>query len=299
MMINNLSKISGRAGLVISKHSPEILLGLGLIGFVGSLVAVSKASTKAEKIMKKHDNDMNTLKRVLDQYKGEKYSDEDYKKDQKIINAKTAKEMIVAYLPTFALITLSVGCILCSYGIIKKRHLALIAAYNGLQESFKDYRKRVIEEHGEEKDRMYKLGIKEETKAETIIGKNGKEKTKETKELVVDPNHHSQYARYFDSSSVQWNRNAEYNLMFLKAQQNYANDLLKSRGHIFLNEVYDMLGIPRSQAGQIVGWVKGEGDDFVDFGIFNDDGDARDFVNGYKDSILLDFNVDGIVYDLI
>lgn len=297
--MNKLINLTGRAGLVISKHSPEILLGVGLIGFVGSLVAVSKASVKAEEIMKKRENDMKTLDRVLEQYKGEKYTQEDYEKDKKIVNARTIKDMAKVYLPTIALTTISIGSILCSYGIIKKRHLALIAAYNGLQESFRDYRNRVIEEHGEEKDRMYKLGIKEETKAETITGKNGKEKTVETKEMVVDPNHHSQYARYFDSSSSQWNRNAEYNLMFLKAQQNYANDLLRSRGHIFLNEVYDMLGIPRSQAGQIVGWVKGEGDDFVDFGIFNDDGDARDFVNGYKDSILLDFNVDGIVYDLI
>ena len=298
-MINNLSKVAGRAGLVISKHSPEILLGVGLIGFVGSLVAVSKASVKAEEIMKSHNNSMKTLKRVLDEYGGNKYSEEDYKRDQKIISAKTTRNLIKAYIPTVALTTISIGSILCSYGIMRKRHLAILAAYTGLQESFLDYRKRVIEEHGEEKDRMYKLGIKEETKAETIIGKNGKEKTKETKELVVDPNHHSQYARFFDSSSTQWNRNSEYNLMFLKSQQNYANDLLKSRGHIFLNEVYDMLGIPRSQAGQIVGWVLGEGDDFVDFGIFDDSGDARDFVNGYKDSILLDFNVDGIVYDLI
>lgn len=297
--MNKLSIITGRAGLVISKHSPEILLGVGLLGFVGSLVAASKASIKAEEIKKKHDNDMKTLDSVLEHYEGEKYSKEDYEKDKKVVNARMVKDMIKAYLPTVGLVLVSVGSILCSYGIIKKRHLALLAAYSGLQESFRDYRKRVIEDYGEGTDQMYRLGIREETKAETITGKNGKEKVKETKSLVLDPNHHSQYARYFDSSSTQWNRNAEYNLMFLKAQQNYANDLLKSRGHIFLNEVYDMLGIPRSQAGQIVGWVKGEGDDFVDFGIFNDDGDARDFVNGYKDSILLDFNVDGIVYDLI
>lgn len=298
-MIDKLTKISGRAGLVISKHSPEILLCAGIIGFGVSLFTVSKASIKAEEIMKKHNNDMKTLKRVLEQYESDKYSEEDYKKDQKIVYAKTTKEMIKAYLPTVIVTGLSIGSILCSYGIMRKRHLALLAAYTGLQETFLDYRKRVIEDYGDEKDRIYRLGIREETKAETIVGKNGKEKTKESKELVVDPNHHSQYARFFDSSSTQWNRNAEYNLMFLKSQQNFANDLLKSRGHIFLNEVYDMLGIPRSQAGQIVGWVLGEGDDFVDFGIFDDDGDARDFVNGYKDSILLDFNVDGIVYDLI
>ena len=298
-MTTNLPKVVGKAGLILSKYSPEILLGAGIAGFIGTIIVTSKAATKAEEIMKKHDNDMKTLKRVLDEYDGKTYSEDDFNKDKRIVYARTIKEMAKAYGPTILLSTLSIGCILCSYGIIKKRHLALIAAYNGLQESFLDYRKRVIEDYGEGTDQMYRLGIREETKAEKIVGKNGKEKIKETKELVVDPNHHSQYARFFDSSSTQWNRNAEYNFMFLKSQQNYANEILKTRGHIFLNEVYDMLGIPRSQAGQIVGWVLGEGDDFVDFGIFDDEGDTRDFVNGYKDSILLDFNVDGIVYDLI
>ena len=88
--------------------------------------------------------------------------------------------------------------------------------------------------------------------------------------------------------------------MYLKAQQNSFNDLLRARGHVFLNEVYDGLGLERSQAGAVVGWVLGDGDNYVDFGIF--DGDkprARDFVNGLEASILLDFNVDGVIYDLI
>lgn len=297
--MNKLMSLTGKAGLIISKHSPEILLGLGIAGFVGSLVAASKASIKAKKIIDDCNADLEKVNEAFDKIDKSEYSEKDYNNDKRIIYTKTTINVAKTYAPTILLATISIGSLLGSYGIIKKRHLAVIAAYNGLQDAFLDYRKRVIEEHGEEKDRMYKLGIKEEIKAETITGKNGKEKTVESSELVIDPNHHSQYARFFDSSSVQWNRIPEYNLMFLKTTQNYANDLLRSRGHIFLNEVYDMLGIPRSQAGQIVGWVKGEGDDFVDFGIFDDNGDSRDFVNGYKDSILLDFNVDGIVYDLI
>jgi hypothetical protein len=131
---------------------------------------------------------------------------------------------------------------------------------------------------------------------------NGKKiKSKKTIE-VTDPNGVSQYARFFDESCVQWSKTPEYNLTFLNCQQNYANDLLHSRGHVFLNEVYDMLGIPRSQAGAVVGWVLGKDNDvgYIDFGIY--DGNrmrARDFVNGYERSILLDFNVDGVIYDLI
>ena len=88
--------------------------------------------------------------------------------------------------------------------------------------------------------------------------------------------------------------------MFLNGQQNFANDLLQARGHVFLNEVYDMLGIPRSQAGAVVGWVKEFGDGYVDFGIFDGKtSQARSFVNGEERNILLDFNVAGVIYDLI
>lgn len=114
----------------------------------------------------------------------------------------------------------------------------------------------------------------------------------------------SQYARIFDDSCVGWTKVPEYNMCFLKEQQNYCNYLLKKKGHLFLNEVYDMLGIPRTVAGTKVGWVYDEdypiGDNFVDFGIF-DTNDERnsDFINGYRNTAILDFNVDGDILNYI
>ena len=108
------------------------------------------------------------------------------------------------------------------------------------------------------------------------------------------------YARFFDETSTNWQRTQGYNQFFIQAQQNYANDLLKSRGHVFLNEVYDMLGLERSKAGAVVGWVKGNGDNYIDFGVFQgDEWNAMRFVTGDERSILLDFNVDGVVYHLL
>ena len=121
---------------------------------------------------------------------------------------------------------------------------------------------------------------------------------------------YSQYARFFDETSPYWYKNSgnrsndgpEMNLFFLRAQQNYANELLKHRGYLFLNEVYDMLGMPRTKAGQIVGWIYKEnntdGDNYVDFGIYKTEKNAK-FVNGFENSILLDFNVDGAIIDKI
>lgn len=111
----------------------------------------------------------------------------------------------------------------------------------------------------------------------------------------------SQYARFFDSGCAAWNEDPEYNLLFLKQQQNYANDLLKAKGHLFLNEVYDMLTIPRSKAGQVVGWVYNDenpiGDNRVDFGIYAEHNTSA--INGFERSILLDFNVDGDILKYI
>lgn len=114
----------------------------------------------------------------------------------------------------------------------------------------------------------------------------------------------SQYAKIFDDSCVGWTKDSEYNMHFLKSQQDYCNDKLKSKGHLFLNEVYDILGIPRTKAGAVVGWVYDEknpiGDNFVDFGIF-DTNDERnsDFINGFENTAILDFNVDGNILSYI
>jgi len=163
--------------------------------------------------------------------------------------------------------------------------------YAALEKGFNEYRARVISKYGEDEDRDLRYGTRE---IETEV--RGKKK-KITRVGLGEP---SIYARFFDVSSPSWSKEPEYNLIFLKCQQNYANDLLHARGHVFLNEVYDMLGIPRSKAGAVVGWLLGVGDDFINFGVFDDRSDkARDFVNGFEGSILLDFNVDGVVYDRI
>ena len=177
------------------------------------------------------------------------------------------------------------------------RNAALIAAYKAVEQSFSTYRGRVREEFGEERDRDLSRGVVyEQVDLENAEGKKSRQIV-----ASVDPNKISEYARFFDETCTEWERNAEYNLMFLKARQTYANDMLRARGHVFLNEVYDMLGIPRTKAGAVVGWViSKDGDNFVDFGIYNPDNPrAADFVNGYEKSILLDFNVDGVIYDKI
>jgi hypothetical protein len=310
---NGISLTVGRGSLILRKYSPEILITTGITGIVVSTVMACKATLKADGVIENAKQKLDKVHQAKETVDKAEYTEKDYRKDMTVVYIQTAVDFVKLYGPSVTLGVLSIGCILGAHGIMKRRNLALIAAYKTIEQSFTDYRKRVVAELGEDKDRQFKYGINKVTVNQETTDENGnKVNTNETIE-VIDPNNISQYARFFDESCTQWSDTPGYNMMFLKCQQNYANDLLHSRGHLFLNEVYDMLGIPRSREGIVVGWVKGAGDDFVDFGIFdaNNDGyrtynvcdtvgeERRDFVNGYRKSILLDFNVAGTIYDLI
>jgi hypothetical protein len=173
-----------------------------------------------------------------------------------------------------------------------------------VDKSFKEYRSRVAERFGEEVEKEIRYNIKAMEVETTVANEDGSETTITEQVKAMDPNLYSDYARFFDEASPCWQNDPEYNLMFLKSQQQYANDLLKAKGRLFLNEVYDMLGIDRTKAGQVVGWVYNPenptGDNFVDFGIYDMSKErVRAFVNGYETNILLDFNVDGNIWDLM
>jgi hypothetical protein len=180
----------------------------------------------------------------------------------------------------------------------------LAAAYTAVDKGFKEYRGILVQRFDKELDRELKYNIKFFFLEETVVDENGEEKTVKKIVEVVDPNGYSVYSRFFDCGCTGWDPDPSYSLMFLKNQQNTANDILKARGYLYLNEVYDMLGIPRSKAGQIVGWIYDEkhpiGDNFVEFGIWDKyNADARDFVNGKEQVIILDFNVDGPILELM
>ena len=304
MNLDNIKKLvvggAGRGGLIFKKYSPELLMGVGVVGVLVSAVMACKSTLKIDDIKTESESKLEKIRYAHENLDKETYSDMDYKKDLALTYAQTGLDFVKLYGPALLVGAVSIGCILGSHGILKKRNLAVVAAYKAVEKSFSDYRKRVIDELGIDKDRLFKNGIVQSKIKVTEMDENGKVKKSEQTIETIDPNGISQYARFFDEGSQQWSKTPEYNFTFLKCQQNYANDLLHSRGHIFLNEVYDMLGIPRSQAGAVVGWVRGVGDAFVDFGMFNGESmAARDFVNGYERSILIDFNVAGVIYDMI
>lgn len=305
-IMNTITRKFHRIGFQLKKHSPEILVIAGVVGGVTSAVMACKATTKAGDIIEDTKSQLDIIHKGMEDgnIRGVEYTKEDGTKDLTIVYTQTAVKFIKLYGPAVALGTVSIVSILAGHNITRKRNLALTAAYATIDNGFKQYRNRVIERFGEELDRELKYDVKTKEVEETVVNEDGTESTVKTTVNVIDPNTISDYSRIFDECNPSWSKSPEHNLVFLKQQQNYANDLLKSRGHLFLNEVYDMLGFPRTQAGQIVGWVYDDvnpvGDNFVDFGIYNLDSErARAFVNGYERSILLDFNVDGNVWKLL
>lgn len=297
----------GKMGLSIKKHSPEILMATGAVGIVASTVMACKATLKVHEIIEEKNKTLEQIQEVAeDPTMAEAYSVEDAKKDVAIVHVQTGLKFVKLYGPAVLIGTASLACMFASHKILRGRNLALAAAYATIDNNFKDYRNRVIERFGKELDRELKYNIKTQEIEETVVNEDGTE-TKVTKTVeTVDPiTGSSGYARFFDETCTGWTRDAEYNHMFLKQQQNYANELLRARGHVFLNEVYDMLGMDRSRAGQAVGWVWNkdgnfDGDGYIDFGIDDvHNKQKRLFVNGHEKSILLDFNVDGDIMSLM
>lgn len=315
-LLNKLENLTKHTSLKLEKYTPDILMGLGIIGAVASTVLACKATLKVKDILEEKNEQLETVNTVEKDALTDDtidYSEEDGKKDRAIIYTQTGVKLLKEYAPAIGLGVLSIATIISSHNIMKKRNIALAAAYTAINTSFKKYRKNVVERFGKEIDKELRFGVKAVEVESKYTDKKGNEKTKKEKVKAVESpiDGISEYARFFDEcTSTEWRKDSEYNKMFLRRSQDYANEMLKHRGHIFLNEVYDMLGMPRSKAGQAVGWVYDKenpnGDNYVDFGLYDihrlpihlkETKEA--FINGTERSILLDFNVDGAIYDLI
>lgn len=286
---NAVSRKAALQLLQAKKGSPTILLGVGVVGMIGSTVLACRATLKMQEVVERTRVDLDTAKSL----EHREYSEHDRSKDVAIIYTRGLGNIFRLYGPSVLLGAASIACLTKSHRMLSERNAALAAAYAAVDIAFGEYRGRVIEKYGEEQDREFRYSSESYTIVSTDDGKS-------LDVVRASPDAASMYARFFDEYSKSWSQEPEYNLLFIRCQQNYANDMLKSRGHVFLNEVYDMLGIDRSKAGQVVGWViSQDGDNYIDFGVFDGNQNARDFVNGREGSILLDFNVDGVIYDRI
>lgn len=278
-----VTRTIARQILVTKKNSPHIFFAAGLVGVTGATVLACKGTLKLEDELKQIEKNRGLIR------SNAKYTD---KERQAYLNAcyiKGGIQIAKLYAPAIALGGVSIAALTGSHVQLTRRNAALSATLTLVSKAYDDYRERVRQELGEKKELDLYRGIVE--KEEEVDGKK-----KVTR--IGDPTKYSPYARFFDEQSLNWEKSAEINRIFVQCQQSYMNQLLHARGHVFLNEVYDALGLERSQAGAVVGWVRnGDGDGYIDFGMFVPDNSR--FVNNMERSVLLDFNVDGVIYDKI
>lgn len=291
--------------LSIKKHSPEILVAAGIgTGIVAAIVAC-KQTIKANDIVAEARKSLQNIENVKELAANNEveYTEENEQEDRKTIGMQVAVGMVKTYALPVGLGILSITCILAGHHILKKRNVALAAAYSALSTDFMNYRKRVVDKYGKDVDFMLKNGLEKQIIANQVVDPETGE-VKETKEevLTYEGDKLSQYARVFDEvGSTQWTPSADHNRAFLLMEQNYFNERIRTRGYIFLNEVYERLGFRPTKAGSVVGWVYQNADyEGIDFGIFTAHTQkAAEFLEGTEPSIILDFNVQGDILSLV
>jgi len=277
----------GSARFFVKQNGPTILTGAGVAGFIATTALAIHATAKAVDVLPTIKTRVQLAK---DWTAADELPEKEKNKELTKIYAESARSLGKIYGPTLIAGSLSITCVLAGHGMMLKRQASLLAAYTALDAGYKAYRKRVAERLGEDEELQLYRGIK-------TIPQEGFDPSEACQIVDKEDVLPSPYARFFDEYSRNWTKTPEYNLLFLRSQQDWANDRLRAYGFVFLNEVYEALGLERSQAGQVVGWkLKGNGDGFVDFGLYNiGDECNRAFINSLEPTVLLDFNVDGPV----
>lgn len=307
-IMTEMNKAFYKVSFTAKKYSPEILVVAGIVGGVTSAVLACRATLKVQDVLAES-------KEVIDQIhdcaadqgliESGRYSEEEARKDLMIQYTRTGLQVARMYAPAVVLGSLSIGCMITSHNILQKRNLALAAAYATMERGFKEYRGRVLERFGDAVDKELLYGVKAEKIEETVTDPETGKKKKVKKTVEVIDELSSPYAKFFDETSRYYERNPQYNMMFLTGRQQYLNDKLRAQGYLFLNDVYQELGFEPTKAGQVVGWIydpasDGHGDNYVDLGIYSVNRKKnQDFIDGYEPSVILDFNVAGNILNRV
>jgi hypothetical protein len=287
-------------GLLANENAPKILFIGGVVGMVGSTVLACRATLKLEDVLDEVEGNIQKEEQVKayvasgQAKEGTTYPDKEYKRKLLSIQVRGAGSVAKLYAPSVIVGGVSILALTKSHNILQDRNLALTAAYAAVDGAFNRYRERVIDRYGEDVDNELRYDSEEVSIVDPESGE-----VLSTTRVTDAPG--SPYKRFYDEDTTRcWSPDPQVNIFYLRSVQNWANDRLHARGHLFLNEVFTELGLAHTKAGAIVGWRfnKGSGDDTVDFGIWDGREEVvNDFFAGREGAILLDFNVDGVIYD--
>jgi hypothetical protein len=296
----NPTAVANKVGipvLKLQKNSPQLMFAGGIVAGAAGVVLACRSTLKLSDTLDKYEEIKEKAEALHAEGNNKDYDDKAYAKDLTVIKIKTILDVTKLYAPAAGLLMISAALLTGSHVTLNRRNASIAAAYAATDKAFNEYRDRVRDQLGKDVDDEMRYGTR--VVEEKVQGDDGKTKT--VKKKLVGDGAPSQYAKFFDEFCEPHQRDPEINRIFLQSQQAYFNQRLQVDGYVFLNDVYQALGIPKTKAGQIVGWKIGKGDNYVDFGIFDNVANphVREFVNGREYSILLDFNVDGVIYDYL
>ena len=305
MNLGVITRAAGKVGLVLSKHSPAMLSVIGGVGVVATAVLASQETLRVKEVVEPHVENLELISATLED-ESKQYSDQDALHDRTVIYTRLGRDLLKLYAPALIVSVLTIASIAASHRISAKRIAGLTAAYGALDQSYRRYRGRVEQALGEEGMKELDTKIREQAKKDIAERRKPDADISEIGDSIFDLAGASQYAVLYDENAATWNKNRNLSTSILRAQENYANDLLNCRGYVMLNEVYAGLGLPQTSAGAVVGWIRkddGGADGYITFG----DWDANYFDDIYKDvdgvcearRWILDFNVDGVIWDRI
>lgn len=291
--------------LVVRKHSPAILMGAGVVGFGATIFLACRATLKLDEILDEAQANEQAFEEGVGKAlkDGGKYTEEDAKNDGLTNKVKTAIKVAKLYAPVVIVGGATLACFTGSFKILTTRNAGITAAYAGMDKAFREYRSRVVAKYGKEADAEFRFGkVERQIGVDTDEGVVEKTVNNADPEFAEQTNGFSMYARQFDPVNNNWNPFKGRNESFLRAQQQWANDLLVKNGYLMLNDVYKSLGMGYTSPGSQVGWVlnnKRGGDNYVDFGCLDEDGHLREEMITPNGAIWIDPNVDGVVWDLL
>lgn len=314
-IFSSAARFGGKIVQKVKFRSPELLIGAGVVGLVGAAVVAIRrgvrwhTAAKAEIV-----HDIETIKKAEG---SPQYTREDRVRDYAKVVGKGVWSFTQIYGPSVAVGAAAVVAILAGTGILRGRLAAVTSAAATAQAALDRYRQRVREKLGEDAD--YEFAYEVSAKKAKIKHEDGTKETQVTYHLVPSSGEWmsaSPYSRLWDESALEWSPNRELQYLTLRSLENHFNRELDVRGVVFLNDVYKALGLPMSKDAALVGWIKDyskpkmaklaaelgrvPGDGVISFGVFeNESLSARAYLSGDDDRVVLDFNVDGVIYDLI
>lgn len=302
--MTSITKFTAQSGQFVKAHTPEILAGVGVAGVITAGVLAARATLKLEGLVEKLER---ARGRAHDRFADGLSDDKELKKELFVAQRDFVLGLVKLYGIPASIGAAGIGALLGGQGVLKKRNVALVGAYSSLDQAYREYRKRVVAAVGEEREAEIRLVPRD---AETDFPE-GSSETKDRalmseEEQAIQALGASEYAVFFDKhTSPNWSPNPDTTMATLRSQERFANDRLVSRGYLFLNEVFEALGMEKTKAGQFVGWYytdakMAEGDNYVDFGLNNFENVRRGAsLFDEEGHVLLDFNVDGLIIDKV